>query len=158
MYQVALPEIEYRQRRRSVRDIRIWCAGCASGEEAYSFLILMMEYWGKEYKSWDAGLLATDISAPVLERARAGIYPDARLKLVPENLLIKYFKKLPNGDWQVSEKLKREIIFRRFNLSNKTLPFNRAFDIISCRNVMIYFSDQFRDEFVKRLYHFLVPG
>ncbi|MDY7001639.1 MAG: CheR family methyltransferase, partial [Thermodesulfobacteriota bacterium] len=134
------------------------CAGCSTGEEAYTLLMLIMEHFGHEYNLWDAGLLATDISAPALAKARAGVYPEEAVSLLPPNLKRKYFLALPGGDLSVNDLLKRELTFRRFNFMNPVFPFKKPFDVIFCRNVMIYFDRPTRDALVRRFHHFTEPG
>jgi chemotaxis protein methyltransferase CheR len=119
----ALPAVVAQLRKKGRRDLRIWCAGCSSGEEAYMLLMLMHEYLGAEYAQWDAGILATDISDRVLATANTGIYPEERVTALPEPLRRKYFQRLPDGQWKVTDKLKKEATFRRFNLMNERFPF-----------------------------------
>lgn len=149
---VALPKVIEQLRKENRKDLRIWCAGCSSGEEPYTLLMLMMEYLGSEYSSWDAGILATDISDRALTSARRGTYATDRVMQLPENLQRKYFKPAGNGEMAVSDQIKREATFRRFNLMNTTFPFKKQFQMIFCRNVMIYFDQPTRDALVGR-YH-----
>lgn len=155
---VAFPEIVNNARKNNIRDLRIWCAGCSTGEEAYMIMILMYEYLGKEYSSWDCGLLATDISEKVLNIAKEGIYNYERMALLPQYFKNKYFTKIDNENWQVKDFLRREITFRRFNLMNTVFPFKKPFDIIFCRNVMIYFDQPARNSLVERFYNFTNNG
>lgn len=115
-------------------------------------------FFGGEYGSWDAGVLATDISSRAIEVAKAGIYADERVEKIPEHLSRRYLKRIRGGDWSVSEAVKREVCFRRFNLMNATFPFKDGFDIIFCRNVMIYFDRETRERLIKRFYQFTKPG
>ena len=153
-----LPEIKKRHLVNNDRDIRLWCAAASSGEEPFTIMMLLMEAFGMDYSSWDIGLLATDISEKALKIANNGKYPSERISLVPPKLKNKYFKATPDGMWMVSEKLKKEVIYRRFNLMNKNLPFKKKFDSIFCRNVMIYFDQETRDALVDRLYDVTVNG
>jgi len=149
---VCLPEIETRAKSKNSRDIRVWSAGCSSGEEPYTLVMLMLEYFGKDYSKWTAGVLATDISLNALATAKSGIYPNDRVKPLPDHLKKKYFNPLPNGDWEIIDSVKREVTFRRFNLMNETFPFKNPFDMIFCRNVMIYFDKATRERLVDRFY------
>ena len=153
-----LPEIVERHNRRRDRDIRLWSAGCSSGEESYNLVMTMLEYFGDNYGQWDAGLLATDISADALATARRGVYGDDRLKSMPMAVKRKYFHSRPGDRWEVTDRVKREVTFRRFNLMNETFPFRRPFDAIFCRNVMIYFDRPTREALVKRFYEYTEPG
>ncbi|KIH78202.1 MCP methyltransferase, CheR-type [Geoalkalibacter ferrihydriticus] len=156
--QVALPAVTENLKRRNSRDLRIWCAGCSSGEEAYTLQMLMLEYFGGDYGRWDAGILATDISERVLSIADQGIYAQERVMQLPETLQRKYFRRLPDGSSQVIESVRKEVTFRRFNLMNRQFPFKKPFDIIFCRNVMIYFDQPTREELVGKFHQLTVPG
>lgn len=153
----ALPDIVEQIKNNGNRQLRIWCAGCSSGQEAYMLAILTFEYFGIKYGLWDTGILATDISTQALEKARAGIYLDEQIKVLPKKFQHTYFKRLGQGQWTVSEKVKKEVTFRRFNLMNKQFPFKRPFHIIFCRNVMIYFDQPTRQELTKKFHQFLEP-
>ncbi len=156
--EVVLPEIESKAKSSNSRDIRIWSAGCSSGEEPYTLVMLMMEYFGKDYSKWTAGVLATDISLDALSKAKLAIYPDEKVKPMPDHLRKKYFNKLPSGDWEIIDSVKREVIFKRFNLMNDVFPFKKSFDVIFCRNVMIYFDNTTRKTLVEKFYKSTVNG
>ena len=147
-----LPQLVKKKNAQGNKDIRLWSAGCSSGEEPYTLVMYMMEYFGSDYKNWDAGILATDISEPVLEKAKAGIYSADRLKSMDPVLKRKYFDKLSNEEYKVKDFVRREVLYRRFNLMNKTFPFKKPFDTIFCRNVMIYFDSQTRHELTEKFY------
>jgi chemotaxis protein methyltransferase CheR len=154
---VVLPEIKRKHELSGDKDLRIWCAAASSGEEPYTIVITMKEFFKNEYSQWNAGLLATDISANALNAAVKGVFTKERVKGVPPNILSKYFKQ--NGrEWEISNDLKREVTYRRFNLMNKTFPFKKPFDVIFCRNVMIYFDKETRDTLVKKFYDCTRPG
>ena len=154
----SLPEAVARAQSRGQKDIRIWSAGCSSGEEPYTLIMLMLEYFGYDYSSWSAGVLATDISARALEFARNGVYPKERVDPLPEDLKRKYFKTLPDDTFAISDAVKREVTFRSLNLMNEKFPFRKPFDMIFCRNVMIYFDQPTRNALVQRYYDCLQPG
>lgn len=153
----ALPNVINRLRASGRKDLRIWCAGCSSGEEAYMLLMMVREYLGSEYGRWDGGILATDISDRVLGVAKSGVYPDDRVRSLPDSLTKKYFRKLGTGEWQVSDALRQDVTFRRFNLMNEVFPFKKPFQIIFCRNVMIYFDQPTRDALVTRFHRSMEP-
>ncbi|MFU8819558.1 MAG: CheR family methyltransferase [Desulfurivibrio sp.] len=156
--QTVLPDLVARQRTRNHRDLRIWSAGCSSGEEPYMLTMLMMEHLGSDYDSWSAGVLATDISEQALGKARRGVYDDDQIAKVPAAIKHKYFKRLENGSWRVIEKLQGQVTLRRFNLMNRQFPFKKPFQVIFCRNVMIYFDTPTRQALVKRYHQHLEPG
>lgn len=139
------------------RDLRIWCAGCSSGQEPYMLLMLIHEFLGSEYAKWDAGILATDISSRALGKAERGVYPDSQVAQLPEGLKRKYLHRLQNDDWEVRAELRKDATFRRFNLMNEVFPFKKPFHIIFCRNVMIYFDSETRDRLVTKFHKALAP-
>jgi chemotaxis protein methyltransferase CheR len=153
-----LPEIVARKKTQHSKDIRIWCAGCSTGEESYGLMMLIMDFFGSEYGLWDAGLLATDISAPALGTAKNGLYTEDRVNGVPTDYKRRYFHRTPCGDWAVNDMVKKEIVFRRFNLMNAQFPFKKAFDVIFCRNVMIYFDQPTRETLVTKFFNLTSPG
>ena len=155
---VALSEISGEHQNKNHYDLRIWCAAASSGEEPYMLAMLMMEYFGARYSMWDAGVLATDISHKALNMARAGIYNEEQIKTLPALYKNKYFKQMNAGSWVAQDRLKREITYRRFNLINHQYPFKKRFDVIFCRNVMIYFDNQTKDHVIQRLSDSLRPG
>lgn len=154
----ALPAVVKRLRQSGEKDLRVWCAGCSSGEEAYMLLMLMHEYFGSEYPQWNCGLLATDISSRVLDIAGKGVYPEDRIQALPQALRNKYLQPTPEGQFAFSDALRKEAVFRRFNLMNEKFPFKKPFHIIFCRNVMIYFDAPTRLTLVKKFHQFLNPG
>ena len=113
-------------RKRNSRDIRIWTAGCSTCEEPYMLIMLMMNYLGREYWLWDGGILATDISEKALRFAQEGIYPADRTKELPPHLKKQYFTTMPDGRLAVKDVVKREVVFRKFNLKNDTFPFKMS--------------------------------
>ena len=152
-----LPQITHLLQLENKRDIRLWCAGCSSGEEAYTLVMEMMEYFREQYHLWDAGLLATDISAKVLNKAMNGAYTGENIKNAPVYAQ-QHFKKKQDGAWMVSTAVKKEVTFRRFNLMNEIFPFKKPFHSIFCRNVMIYFDQPTRASLIRKFYNNLVPG
>jgi chemotaxis protein methyltransferase CheR len=155
----ALPELVQMLNAQKSTDLRVWSAGCSSGEEPYNLIMLMMEYFGAlEYKKWNAGILATDISEKALAFAKNAIYSADRVRYLPPEYKNKYFKKLPGDEWSVNDSIKKEVVFRRFNLMNEVFPFKKQFHTIFCRNVMIYFDEPTRIKLVNKFYDLLIPG
>lgn len=146
--------------RRSIKDydLRIWSAGCSSGEEPYTLAMLIDEFFGEEKKIWDCKLLATDISSKMLEVAVKGIYSHEALLPLTKFQRNQYFKQITADTGAVVEAIKREVIFRIFNLTTKVFPFKKRFHIIFCRNVMIYFDERTKQELIDKFYNALEPG
>ncbi|WP_425448111.1 CheR family methyltransferase [Dethiothermospora halolimnae] len=134
------------------KDLRIWSAGCSSGEEPYTLAILIDDYLKEDRENWDTKILATDISSKALSIAKGGIYKNEKLELIPDSWKRKYFKRISEKNSQVKEEIKKEIIFRKFNIMRTVYPFKRKFHIIFCRNVMIYFDIDTRKKLVRKLF------
>lgn len=149
--EVLLPKIRsnYKQDK-----IRVWSAGCSSGEEAYSIAIVLNEFFGEE---WDIKILATDVNTEVLKKGARGIYSCCELKKLSPMLVDKYFKIIKSSDkryYQVRDKLRKQVIFKRLNLNQtKSYQINSKLDLIFCRNVFIYFDDNVKQEVLNFFYN-----
>jgi len=136
--------------------IRIWSAGCSTGEEPYSLAIVLSELIAQNPKL-SAQIIATDIDKVVLAKAQEGIYtPKAMVKL-SESQIHRHFTKLPDGNFQVKPHLKELIRFRPHDLMSG-VPVSRWLDLITCRNVTIYFNEKQKDELAKMFHGALVSG
>lgn len=150
-----LPQL---QRTVSSHDLRIWSAGCSTGEEPYTLAMLIDEFFGPDKARWDTKILATDLSNRVLEIAQKGVYTAEGTEPLPAAWKHSYLSKLPSGDSAVVERIKNEVIFRRFNLMNESFPFKKRFHVIFCRNVMIYFNQETKTQLVDKFYDLTEPG
>ncbi|MGB9241057.1 MAG: CheR family methyltransferase, partial [Terriglobales bacterium] len=129
------------ERQFRPRRIRIWSAGCSSGEEPYTVAMLLARHLPPE-QGWDARLLATDISNRVLEKARKGIYPIARAQEIPPDFLHSFMLRgvaERQGEMKVKVEIQQMVEFRRLNLDQEPELTEGPFDAIFCRNVLIYF-------------------
>ncbi len=140
------------------RDLRIWCAGCSSGEEPYTLAMILDEYFGRDKIYWDTKILATDISNKVLEEAKRGVYRNKELETLPAKWRSNYTIKQDSENSVFTEKLRNEVIFGKFNLMEPVFPFRKKFHTIFCRNVMIYFDEKTKNELVNKYYDFMEPG
>lgn len=140
------------------RDLRVWSAGCSSGQEPYTLAMILADYFGDKKPKWDTRILATDISEHVLALAAEGIYNNEAIEKIPAHWRMQYFKSLDHDQCVVHERIRNEVVFRRFNLMNTVFPFKRRFHVIFCRNVMIYFDQQTKQELVNRFYEITEPG
>jgi chemotaxis protein methyltransferase CheR len=122
------------------RRLRIWSAGCSTGEEPYTLRIVIEEGKGS---LWDgeAEIIATDISREVIRKAQDGVYGPRSLRLVPPVVLQRYFLPLPGGSYRIEDRLREKVEFRVHNLLKESPP-ARSIDVIFCRNVMIYFDKE----------------
>jgi len=153
-----LPDIAERAQRAHDHDLRIWCAAASTGEEAYSIVMTMLEYFGPRYSSLDAGVLATDISTRALRQAQRGVYTAERVQTVPAALRERYFRCLSPQLYEVLPRVRQEVLCRKFNLMTPRYPFKKPFHIVFCRNVMIFFDAKTRRKLVDKLYDFIAPG
>lgn len=129
------------------RPLRIWSAGCSNGSEAYTLAIIMDEY----FKGQDYAILATDIDEKVMNFARVGEYRVLEVKNINKAMLSKYFDETVVGTkWKVKTEVKRNVKFTRNNLLEDT--FAKGFDLILCRNVVIYFTDEAKDILYKKFH------
>jgi len=139
-------------------DLRIWSAGCSSGEEPYTLAMIMADYCNNEKVCWDKKLLATDISVKVLEMAERGIYATDVLQDIPAFWKHNYFKKSMGENYQIVDQLRQDVIFRIFNLMDEVFPFKKKFHVIFCRNVMIYFDYETKIRLIEKFYDHMEPG
>jgi chemotaxis protein methyltransferase CheR len=135
--------------------IRIWCAACSTGQEPYS-LSMMLEDLGALGSAWKFDILATDLSEAVIERARAGVYNQFEVQRgLPVRNLIRFFAQ-QGQEWRIEPKLRSRIEFRTLNLIEDFSRLGR-FDVIFCRNVLIYFDDESKRALLERLAASLQP-
>lgn len=153
--QTVLP---YLKKTEKSRDIRIWSAGCSSGEEPYTLAMIMDEYFRGEKNRWDTRILATDISVKVLDKAEKGIYDNESIATLPAKWRMNYFRKINDKSSAVIDRIRNGVIFRKFNLVSGPFPFKRKFHVIFCRNVMIYFDLKTKEELTERFYDSLEYG
>ncbi len=156
--QYVLPEIIAR-RRSFLRQIRIWSAGCSSGEEPYSIAILLCELL-PDLDDWNITILATDINQEALAKARAGRYREWSFREKGwESLRERYFTRR-GGEWEIAERVRRMVTWNYLNLVEDAYPSlannTVAFDLILCRNVTIYFTPELVRQVIDRLYEALV--
>ncbi len=153
-----LPRLMSKASRQEAR-LRIWSAGCSSGEEPYSIAIVLREEID-DLDGWDARILATDLSTKVLARAREGVYKKSSLASVPAKVRSKYFtcvQTRPDHLYRVTDSLRCLVTFARLNLM-ADWPMRGPFDAMFCRNVMIYFDKPTQELLVGRLWRLLAPG
>lgn len=152
--QTVLPELSTLKKAHNEYTVKIWSAGCSTGEEAYSLAMILQEYFNSGMPTWNIRILATDISTTVLQTAQKGEYTKEQVTNIPVMLRNKYFQTIDKNTVKVKDALKNMILFKRLNLMNETFPFKGKFDIIFCRNVMIYFDKKVRRELTDRFARF----
>lgn len=155
-----LPELIAR-RRQTGRSLRIWSAGCATGEEPYSVAMILRELI-PDLDAWNIHILATDINRDSLRQAQAGLYSSWSFRGVDKSIRERYFS--PNGDkrWAIADEIKQMVTFDYLNLVGDPYPSvtnnTGAMDVVFCRNVTIYFSPEVTQMVMNRLYGCLVDG
>ena len=140
------------------RDLRVWSAGCSTGEEPYTLEMILADYFKDGKSGWDTKVLATDISKRVLDIAKKGVYKGESIQNIPTSWKINYFNRLDGNNYEVSQKIKKELVFAQFNLMDSTFPFRKKFHVIFCRNVMIYFDTKTKNELVQKFYDYIEDG
>ncbi|MFO0829237.1 MAG: protein-glutamate O-methyltransferase CheR [Phycisphaerales bacterium] len=141
------------------RRVRLWSAACSTGCEPYSMAIQALDML-PEISRWDVKILATDLSNKALAAARAGVYPDAEVAAVSEELREKHFERVTHGGqrcWRVADHVRELVTIRQVNLM-EPYPFRGPFDVVFLRNVMIYFDRETRESLVRRIAGYLRPG
>lgn len=143
-------------KQASTRKLRLWSAACSSGQEPYSMAICLQEEAASMH-GWEYDLIASDLAGKVVDKARQGIYSQFEVQRgLPIQLLIKYFTQLPDTSWQVKPPLRRMVDFRRLNLLDSYGELG-CFDVIFCRNVMIYFDSETKTAVTRKMKQALQP-
>jgi chemotaxis protein methyltransferase CheR len=158
--QTVLPEWLAAKGRRPKDTFRAWSAACSSGEEPYTLAIVLSEFF-RTLPDYNWSVDASDLSTRILSRAQEAIYAQERIKLPDPELLRRYFQR-GDGKFQgfcrVKSELRDQVTFRHLNLFDVPYPFRDRFDVVFCRNVMIYFDRGTQEQLVLRLRDQLVPG
>ncbi len=138
-----------RQRRAAGKRIRIWCAACSTGQEPYS-LAMILKNQEAQWRGWSIEIIGTDIARPVLKKAEAGLYSQFEVQRgLPIQMLMKYFNQV--GDqWQLAPEIRSMVKFKEFNLLDSFASLG-TFDVIYCRNVLIYFDQPTKKDVLERM-------
>jgi len=157
-----LAEIVAEQRAKKTRTLRIWSAGCSTGEEPYTLAIMLHEVLGAEIGQWNIRITANDLSENVLASAREGHYTDYALRTTPKEIVDKYFVTLNGsntGKLTVRPDVKRLVSFGPINLSDRgQLKRVERSHVVFCRNVIIYFDEEMKKQVIGSFYDNLLPG
>lgn len=136
----------------NIKKIRVWSAACSTGDEPYSLVMLLADYFAFE----NIKVIATDIDKHVLEKAKIGIYGEKSLANLPKRYVEKYFTKIGEKSYQICEKVKKCVEFKQHNLLKDIYPDN--LDMILCRNVVIYFTEEAKTNIYKKFNKSLNSG
>ena len=149
---VLLPRL--REERKATKAMRFWSAAASTGQEAYSLAMLLLK---EGFADWNLQILGTDFSSQVLERARSGTYQQIEVNRgLPLDMLVKYFGR-SGLDWQISDAVRRMVRFETIDL-RKSMRTHGPFDLVFCRNVMIYFDSQTKWNIMKEIHGTLFRG
>lgn len=153
-----LPNWEKSYKEGKVNNLRIWSAACSTGEEPYTIAMTLHDYFGERFNHYDIKILASDIDTNVLSHACAGIYKEETVETIQTNTLKKYFLKGTgnNADlYKVKNILQKCISFRQLNFKDEDFDIHTKFDLIFCRNVIIYFDKEFQKELFNKFYRYM---
>ncbi|HEX6095345.1 MAG TPA: protein-glutamate O-methyltransferase CheR [Thermoanaerobaculia bacterium] len=143
--------------RKPVKKIRIWSAGCSSGEEAYSIAMLLEESGWYDHAAFE--IFASDINQQVLAKARKGLYRENAFRATPPLMREKYFTREGDGAWRVRDEVRNRVSFGRLNLYDEArVSLLGHLDVVFCRNVIIYFDDASKKVVVNNFYNRLIDG
>lgn len=158
LQELVLPEIIRAKQNNVVKNLKIWSAGCSSGEEAYSIAMIIDEMRSGALAGWNIEVRATDISKRVLEIAQKGVYSEYPVRNMPETYRNKYIESV-NGCYKVKDNLKQYIRFSHHNLNDDmAMVFMKGFDIIYCKNVLIYFDLESKKRVIQHFFNSLALG
>ena len=150
-----LPELAARKRRGE--PLRIWVMPSSSGEEAYTIAIFLLERW-PELSDWDVEIVSSDIDTRILAQAQAGLYSQRAIQQLPASWLQKYFTREAGG-WRICQMLRDAVAFTRVNLADpREVDAYRDYDVVFCRNLLIYFDDASRRQAAESFFDVLRPG
>ncbi len=158
--ETALPEFANNDGIGIQRPLKAWSAGCSTGEEPYTLSIVLSEY-GQNHSRYSYNILATDISTRVLEKAASGIYDEEKIYPIPRDLLQKYFLKSKNKEKKlvrVIPQMRNTVKFQWLNFMENDFGISEMFDVIFCRNVIIYFDKPTQEKLIEKLIRHLNPG
>jgi chemotaxis protein methyltransferase CheR len=152
------PEIIEAKKKIGFRKLRIWSAGSSSGEEAYTFAMILQEKRATLLKDWVIEIVGTDISEKVLAQAKEGTYNNYSVRNMTDYYRKKYFREEPAGLFTISPEVKKMVSFSSLNLfDDSRMVFMKSFDIIICSNVLIYFDAPGKAKIVQHFYNNLQP-
>jgi len=149
-----LPELHVKKFWKNPRTLRVWSAGCSTGEEPYSIAITVLDSLSFA-DAWDVEILATDVGRQALKNAERGIYSGRSIASVSEKQLASHFSSVEGG-YQVKNRIRKMVSFAQMNLASPV--YVGRMDLIFCMNVLIYFTEERRRSLVQRFYDALEPG
>ena len=156
---VILPELVADKSRQFTKRLRIWSAGCSTGEEPYTLAMSLLEECEGALKGWQFEIAATDLNDRSVETAKTGIYGDYAMRNTTDQYKKKYFTPAEGGKFQVRPELKKLVTFNRLNLQDDAkMQFMKGMDLIFCCNVLIYFDNASKSRVVSHFFNNLTAG
>ena len=147
---IVLPRLIEKGTASGKRKVRIWSAGCSTGQEPYSIAMTLADFF-RGHVGWDIKILATDLDTEVLSTGERGVYSNDSLSKVPQEQLRRFFKKGTGENkefFQAIQQIRNMILFRQLNLTSEKFPLRGPLDAIFCRNVIIYFDSQTKTKLI----------
>jgi chemotaxis protein methyltransferase CheR len=155
---VVIPSLAEAKRRLSYTKLRIWSAGCSTGEESYTLAMILMEEVQTTLKGWTFEVMATDLNDRSVAKAQEGVYNDYAVRNVPPDFMQKYFTK-SGSEYRVADCVRPHVTFNRLNmLDDSKMLFMRGLDVIFCCNVLIYFDGKSKTRTIAHFYNSLLPN
>lgn len=145
-----IPSLIEEKVKKNIKTIRIWSAGCSTGEEPYTIMMCFREALGKEFENFEIKLIANDYDIVTVEKAKAGIYDEQQFHETDPNVRDKYFEKMPDGTYHVKPSLTKNIDFAKGDILSSNKP--RNIDLAFCRNTVIYFDMPTKTKFYDEVY------
>jgi chemotaxis protein methyltransferase CheR len=155
---IILPKLMAQSSKQSFKKLRVWSAGCSTGEEPYTLAILLFEQVTQKFKDWTFEIVATDLNENSVAKCREGLYAEYAVRNLTPQVRAKYFK-LEGALYRLKEEIRAGVKFDRLNLQDQSkLLFMKGFDLIFCCNVLIYFDGVSKKRTVEHFYNGLSPG
>jgi chemotaxis protein methyltransferase CheR len=159
LHNVILPELALERSKVGLKRLKVWSAGCSTGEEPYTLAMFLLEEKEKLLKDWTFDIQATDLNDNSVEKARAGVYGDYALRNTPELFKRKYFLPAESGRLRAKDEVRSLITFSRLNLNDDSrMLFMKGMDLIFCCNVLIYFDETSKRRVVQHFFSNLMPN
>lgn len=155
---IIFPKIVALPGKQAVKKVRVWSAGCSTGEESYTLAILFLEQIAPKFRDWKIEIVATDLNDDSLAKCREGLYAEYSVRNLSPHMRGKYFQQEGNL-YRIKEAVRAPIKFDRLNLQDQSkMLFMKGFDLVFCANVLIYFDSISKKRTVEHFYNGLVPG
>jgi len=155
---IILPKLMALNVKKSLKKLKLWSAGCSTGEEPYTLSIVLLEHLAQKFKDWSFEILATDLNENSIAKCREGLYGEYAVRNLPAPIRDRYFTQ-ENGLHRVKDEVRAAVKFERLNLQDQAkVLFMKGFDLIFCCNVLIYFDGVAKKRTVEHFFNGLIPG